>query len=139
MARYCTNCGARLDGNPRFCGNCGRPCVAAANNNPPIRNSGVVRRGSTSSGIWKFFAGTAIGAFFMHLFGGSSHASASNSTHTDTVEHFHDTVIYADDDDSDYSNYDSGAVGYEEDSSYDDDWDSDDYGGGSYDDSYDDD
>ena len=75
----------------------------------------------------------------MHLFGGSSHASASNSTHTDTVEHFHDTVIYADDDDSDYSNYDSGAVGYEEDSSYDDDWDSDDYGGGSYDDSYDDD
>ena len=99
MARYCTNCGARLDGNPRFCGNCGRSCVAT-NNQPPARNSGDVRRRSTSSGIWKFFDGTAIGAFFTHLFGASSHASASNSTHTDTVEHFHDTVVYANYDDS---------------------------------------
>ena len=140
MARYCTNCGARLDGTPRFCGNCGRPCVAA-NDRPPIRSSGAVRRRSTSSGIWKFFAGTAIGAFFMHLFGGSSHASASNSTNTDTVEHFHDTVIYEDDDDSDYSDYDSEAIGYEEASYCDDEWDTgdNDYGSDSYDDSYDDD
>ena len=134
MAKYCTNCGARLSDRSRFCSNCGRPCTAT-NNRPSVRNSGAARQ-STSSGIWKFFAGTAIGAFFIHLFGGSSHASASNSTHTDTVEHFHDTVVYADDDDSDYSDYDIDAVGYEEDSSYNDNWDSDDndYGDDSYDD-----
>ena len=135
MARYCTNCGARLDGNPRFCGNCGRPCVAANRSRPLTSNSGATRQ-STSSGIWNFFAGTAIGAFFMHLFGGSYHASASNLTHTDTVEHFHDTVVYAHDGDSDYSDYDINDIGYEGDSSYNDDWDSDDndYGNDSYDD-----
>ena len=138
MARYCTNCGARLDGNPRFCGNCGKPCVAV-NNRLPIRNNDAVQRRSTSGGIWKFFAGTAVGAFFMHLFGGSSSASALNSTHTEPVEHYHDTVIYEDDDDSDYDSYDNHADGYEDDSDYDDGWDTDDYGSDDYSDSYDDD
>ena len=133
MARYCINCGARLDGNPRFCGNCGRPCVVA-DDRPPIRNTGAVQRGSASSGIWKFFAGTALGAFFMHLFGGSPSASASNSTHTEPVEHYHDTVIYADDENSDYESYESHAD--EDDSVYDDSGDTDDYGS---DDSCDDD
>lgn len=46
---------------------------------------------------WKFFAGGAIGAFFTHLFGGSHSATASS--HTDRIEHFHNTMIYDDDDD----------------------------------------
>ena len=130
MARYCTNCGARLDGNPRFCGNCGRPCVAA-NNRLPIRNNDAVQRRSTSGGIWKFFAGTAVGAFFMHLFGGSSSASALNSTHTNSMEHLDNTAIYIDDDD-----YDSEDFNYEGNSSYeDDDWDTTD---NDYGDSYED-
>ena len=135
MARYCTNCGARLDGNPRFCGKCGRPCVEA-NGRPHIPHGDTVRRDRPSSGIGKFLAGTAIGAFFMHFFGGSSRTFASNSTYTNSSEHFHDTIMYEEDDDSDYDNYDSDDIGYEEDSSYDDTWDTDDndYGGDSYDD-----
>lgn len=53
----------------------------------------------------------------------------------------HDTIVYVNDDGSDCSDYDSDAVGCEEDSSYNDDWDTgdNDYGSDSYDDGYDDD
>ena len=78
----------------------------------------------------------------MHLFGSSSSASASNTTHADSPEHFHSTVIYADgEDDFDDIDYDSDASGYEDVFSHEDDWDTDDddYGSDSYDDSCDDD
>ena len=75
----------------------------------------------------------------MRLFGGSSSASASNSAHTESVEHYHDTVIYVDDEDSDYDSYENHADGYEDVSAYDDSWDADDYGSDDHGDSYDDD
>ena len=119
MARYCKNCGARLDGNPRFCGNCGRPC-GVAGSRPPIRNSGAVRSRNTSSGFRHFLAGTAVGAFFGHLFGGSASASASHSTYAEPTEHYHDSLIYADGEDADYESHDDGI---EDDSAYDAGWD----------------
>ena len=122
MARYCKNCGARLDGNPRFCGNCGRPC-AVAGSRPPIRNRGVVQSRNTSSGFRHFLAGTAVGALFSHLFGGSASASASHSPYAEPTEHYHDNLIYADGEDADYESHNDGI---EDDSTYDADWDTDD-------------
>ena len=90
MARYCKNCGARLDGNPRFCGNCGRSCGV-----------GVVQSRNTSSGFRHFLAGTDVGALFSHLFGGSASASASHSPYAEPTEHYHDSLIYTDGEDAD--------------------------------------
>ena len=127
MARYCTNCGARLDGSPRFCGNCGKPC-AAADNRTPVQSGGTVRRKSKPSGILGFFAGTAVGAFLVHLFGGSSSASAANAAHTEPMEHYHDISVHVDDEDSDYGNYAGRADEYEDGATDNDDWDAGDYG-----------
>ena len=122
MARYCKNCGARLEGSPRFCGNCGRPC-GVAGSRPPIRNRGVVQSRNTSSGFRHFLAGTAVGALFSHLFGGSASASASHSLYAEPTEHYHDSLIYADSEDADYESHNDGI---EDDSTYDADWDTDD-------------
>jgi len=124
LTKYCTNCGARLIGNIKFCGRCGKPCVPQR---PPTQMSEVIHHKKSSGGIWKFFAGTAVGAFFMSLFGGSS-ASTSNSTHTETVESFHDTIVY--ERDNDYDEYDT----YENDCACDDDLDDDCCDDGEYDD-----
>lgn len=98
MQEYCTNCGARIIGDIKFCGRCGNPCKPVVGKLPPASSGDIIKR-KKSSGIWKFFAGTAVGAFFMHFFGGSASASSSssssNSTHTETVENYHDTVVYA--------------------------------------------
>ena len=96
MQKYCTNCGARIIGDIKFCDRCGEPRKPDISKRPPAPAGDVIKR-KKSSGIWKFFAGTAVGAFFMHFFGGSASASSSssNSTHTETIENYHDTVVYA--------------------------------------------
>ena len=94
MQKYCANCGARIIGDIKFCGRCGEPCKPGVSKRPPAPAGDVIKR-KKSSGIWKFFAGTAVGAFFMHFFDGPASASSSNSTHTETVENYYDTVVYA--------------------------------------------
>ncbi|MBR3624159.1 MAG: zinc ribbon domain-containing protein [Selenomonadaceae bacterium] len=147
MSKYCVHCGAKLGDNMRFCHNCGKPCERTLNRRPPARSNNAVRQ-SSSSGVLKFIAGTAVGAFFMNLFGSSPTASASTSTHTETVEHFHDTVVYNREREDEYDAYDE----YDEyDSDCEDEWGEDageyeddgydDYADGGYDDGddYDDD
>ena len=117
--KYCTNCGAKLAEGMRFCSNCGKPCLNQRSNTPSriSRNPQQQR----SSGIWKFFAGTAIGAFLVHLFGGASASATSNHS---TTEQSHETIVYGheEDDDCDYDNHDN---------SYDD-WERDDFNCGDY-------
>ena len=131
----------------RFCHNCGKPCERALNIRPPARSNNAVRQ-SSSSGVLKFIAGTAVGAFFINLFGSSPTASASNSTHTETVEHFHDTVVYdheREDEDNEYDEFDEydendGYDEYDLHSSYEDEWgeDAGEYEDDGYEDDYDD-
>ena len=126
MQKYCTNCGARIVGDIKFCGRCGEPCKPGVSKRPPAPVGDVIKR-KKSSGIWKFFAGTAVGAFFMHFFGGSASASSSssNSTHTETVENYHDTVVYAHEDeyvaDDDYCEYEVDEEFVDEGEEYEDD------------------
>jgi len=131
MQKYCTNCGARIIGDIKFCGRCGEPRNSGGNNRLPAPAGDVIKR-KKSSGIWKFFAGTAIGAFFMSFFGGSASASSSsNSNHTETVENYHDTVVYAREDEyvaddvEDYEDDDVDDVTDDYDNSYDDGYDDD--------------
>lgn len=99
MARFCTNCGAKLGVNARFCGNCGAPCARVADGNRQPVRAGVAARRNGSGGWGKFFAGGFVGALFTRLFGGS-HGTASSYHSTDTTNNFHNTAIYhADDDD----------------------------------------
>lgn len=112
MARFCTNCGARLEASARFCGSCGAPCTAGGSRQT-VRSGDTVRRSgskgsSGSSGWWKFFAGGAIGAFFARLFGSSPSATAS--AHAERTENFHHTAIYRDDDDDFYFSPNSSNV-----------------------------
>ena len=104
MAGYCTNCGAKLDVDARFCGSCGKPCSNEIGSRQPVRNGNIMHR-SGSGGWWKFFAGGAIGAFLTQLFG-SSHTTSASS-YAEKAEQFHDTVIYHDDSDDGYSNTDN--------------------------------
>ena len=113
----------------RFCGNCGKPCFNQ-NNREPSRIDAVNRQRRTS-GIWNFFAGTAMGAFLVHLFGGSSSASAASS-HS-TTEQFHETIICDREEDDDYD-YDASGNSFDGD-----DWAQDDFNHDDYDDDYDDD
>ena len=157
MSKYCAHCGVKLSANMRFCPSCGKPCARPLNRRPPVRRNNAVRQ-SSSSGVLKFLAGTAVGAFFMNLFGSSPTAFASNSTHTETVERFHDTVVYNREREDEYDEYDEydepdeydsdsdyedelgEDAGNYEDDGYDDDDDDDDDDDGGYDDSgYDDD
>lgn len=109
MARFCTNCGARLEASARFCGSCGALC-SAGGSRQPVRSGDTVRRSGSkgSSGWWKFFAGVAAGTFFARLFGGSPSATAS--AHAERTENFHHTVIYRDDDDDFYFSSNSSRV-----------------------------
>ena len=139
MSKYCAHCGVKLSDNMRFCHNCGKPCERTLNRRPPVRRNNAVRQ-SSSSGVLKFLAGTAVGAFFINLFGSSPTASASNSTHTETVEHFHDTVVYDREREDEYDEYDEYS-GYDEyDSDYEDEWgeDAGEYADDGYEDDYDD-
>lgn len=70
----------------------------------------------------------------MHLFGGSSSASAANAAHTEPMEHYHDISVHVDDEDSDYGNYAGRADEYEDGATDNDDWDAGDYGSDDYDD-----
>jgi len=131
MQKYCTNCGARIIGDIKFCDRCGESCKPSVSKRPPASSGNVIKR-KKSSGIWKFFAGTAVGAFFMHFFGGSASASSSsNSNHTETIENYHDTVVYARereyvaDDVEDYEDDDFDDVSDDYDDSYDDGYDDD--------------
>ncbi len=64
----------------------------------------------------------------MHLFGGSSSASAANAAHTEPMEHYHDISVHVDDEDSDYGSYAGRADEYEDGATDNDDWDAGDYG-----------
>lgn len=113
--KYCAYCGEKLEDTDRFCGNCGKPVRAEQVPRQRERLSSVPRQ-SSSSGLWGFLAGTGIGLFLSHLFGGSHSASASSNSSSN--EHNPQTVIYNryDDDDSDFDEQ-----GYDSDSSWDDD------------------
>ena len=112
--KYCAYCGEKLEDADRFCGNCGKPVMAEQVPRQRERHSPMPRQQS-SDGLWGFLAGTGIGLFLLHMFGGSHSASASS--HSSPNEHNPQTVIYNryDDDDSDF-----GEQGYDSDSSFDD-------------------
>ncbi|MBP3723874.1 MAG: hypothetical protein J6I62_11585 [Selenomonadaceae bacterium] len=100
MHKYCTNCGARIIGDIKFCGRCGEPCKPMSSKLPPTQVRNTVKRNNSSGGIWKFLAGAGFGALFANFFGSS--ASASSSTHTEKVENYRDTVVYEREHDYDY-------------------------------------
>ena len=128
---YCPHCGARLTPSARFCSNCGKPCDEpdlrrapqqtpqqvpprqrtpqqgySPGQRPPQHSRPPQER--SSGGLWKFFAGTAIGVFLSRLFGGSSsHSGASGHP---AADHIHDTVLYTPGDEVGYG-YDGTETG----------------------------
>ena len=112
--KYCAYCGEKLEDAARFCGNCGKPVKAEQVPRQRERLSSTPRQ-SSSNGLWGFLAGTGIGLFLSHMFGGSPSASAASNSSPN--EHNPQTVIYNryNDDDSYFDEQ-----GYDSDSSFDD-------------------